>query len=192
MTAESKNLDFSDYPTEFIEANGKYYFLIRDLNLISSGDDIEKAYRELIEKRDELHKQYKEAGVLGEFPSPKGHGVEPVREKTQYGPFVVKTAIASLAVVMVVAGAYSFTIGSVRSDLARLKADMTSNLGGIELLAKVGNEIDRVAGTEISKEREILMRKNIRAIVAKMKPFVEELSPLFSCPASGETPPKQQ
>ncbi|MGP0630152.1 hypothetical protein ACTRW9_10615 [Nitrospina sp. 32_T5] len=58
------------YSPILIKKNGKFYFLLRELSLISSGDSVESAYQNLLKDQEVKLKTFREIDGMDHLPTP--------------------------------------------------------------------------------------------------------------------------
>ena len=58
MTSHDDKASNDDYEAVLVTENNKYYFHIKELQIIASGDTIESAHSELLRKKSDLIKDY--------------------------------------------------------------------------------------------------------------------------------------
>ena len=61
----------TDYPVFVAERNGEYYLRIRELLLTVRGASLQKAYEELMRRKQEIIDSARAFGTLDELPEPK-------------------------------------------------------------------------------------------------------------------------
>jgi hypothetical protein len=71
------------------------------------------------------------------------------------------------------------TIYSVRTQLGPMS---TGKIGGSQFWSKIESELERAASADnnLTPEKQERLLKNIRSIVARVRPFASEIAPLFS------------
>jgi len=164
-----------DYEVTLKTRKGKYYFYIRELQIPASGDTLDSAYKELMRKKDELIKELEETDSLDELPQPVSKpSAKQGFDLKNLGMFSLKTLIVGLicGIILTFAGIELNTV--------------VSKIGVMNPGNKLEEELYRAVDHEISPERQEKIIKSIRVIVKRLKPFVDEIKPLFSDDKNGE------
>lgn len=178
FTDPSSERKIPDYEATLKTKKGKYYFYIRELHIPASGDTLDSAYKELMRKKDELIKELEETDSLDELPHPVSkasakHGFD----LKNFGMFSLKTLIVGLVCGIILA----FAGNKLNTVVSKIGSVNPGNILEQELYRAVDHEIDPV------RQKKII--KSIRAIVKRLKPFVDEIRPLFSDDKNGENEP---
>jgi hypothetical protein len=176
MSIENKNSDNAgndlrdrNYRLHFKHQNGVFYFILPDLSLYSSNVSLEKAYKGLVEKKELLFKDAESTGTVAEIPYPSQLGIKSDL-KNQLKLFSSKLLIFSLLFGFAFAISASFFVDKVsKIPIADIVKNQLS-----PVLSILGNKINQVSDDE--KKLRII---KLRSFVDNMKPYVNELQPLF-------------
>jgi hypothetical protein len=166
-----------DYEPVLKIRNGTFQFVIRELYIKGTGDTVSRAYEDLLEKKKAIIKEFRDDDVLADLPSPRGDHHFVSRQKFAPGVFAIKSAIVGLIVLVVM----SVGLNSLES---------TRLISGKGILKKIERQIVKLGDPSraLSPEKQEEIIHNLRALVVQVKPFVDELAPLFQCPSSGNAP----
>jgi hypothetical protein len=171
MTTSSGN-----YEEILSSKNGRYFFHIKELQIIASGDTIESAHNKLLEKKNEVIKVFEEAGSLFKLPPPfSGQTPNQTNLKArETGFFAIKALIAGFIFVLVI----SFLGVKINERIIpNLKSYIKSSTPKIGRFLE--QEIYSTSRVELSEEKKEKIKEHLRVIVSQIKPFVDELWPLF-------------
>lgn len=161
-----------------VRKNRKGFFLIvPKLNLIAKGDDIQSAYQNLENEKRNLFKKYIEIGAKDQMPLPLKHS--PIL-------FFTKMAIIVLSIVIlmnlaVVGAKYTYMLA--RRQVEKELRYFGGNIKNKITIDAVKNLAQRLQDTSPESRQELLA--NLRIIVNELKPFIDELRPLFPKDAEG-------
>ena len=194
------DLDDQQYLNEDIiltSKDEKFYLRLQNLALLVKGDDLNSAYQELIEKKNDRIKIMKELDLkIPESQSTRVNSANMLE-------FFLKA--------MIVVGIFSVIIGFVGIILGNVMESRTSQLSSmakrnvtdlitlpIDLLqhrivpyyvnriknAKPTSILEKALHEEAMKnpiepERQEKIIKDLRAVVHRLKPFIEEIKPLL-------------
>jgi len=159
---------------------------IPEVQLYSSADDLQTALAKLDQKKQALREDLVAAGEPDEFesyrrePTATGDQRSSRRDLIQ---FASKAAIAAL--IFVVAG-------TILADQIESAIKRSAPKGGSAFWARMEGNLAKMADpkTDLPPEKKEKILADIRAIVARWRPFVAEIAPLFSDqgPPSRSTP----
>ncbi len=166
-----------DYEPVLKIRNGTFQFVIRELYIKGTGDTVSRAYEDLLEKKKAIIKEFRDDDVLADLPSPRGDHPFVSRQKFAPGVFAIKSAIVGLIVLVVM----SVGLNSLES---------TRLISGMAVLKRIERAINTlgIPSQAMSPERHEEISRNLRALVVQVKPFVDELAPLFLCPSPESAP----
>ncbi len=162
-----------DYKAILTERNGRYTFLIREINIVGSGPDIASAHAALMTRYDAVRREYEDAGLADELPRPAPAGIavlSPVRATA------IKAGIITAAICIALY-ATAVTVNNV-TDRMRVTADSAVNNVSVRpLLKSLRREMERVSQSDPARRDAVL--SDIRQFVIAAKPYLHELQPLF-------------
>jgi hypothetical protein len=162
-----------NYDTRIVRKGGAYYLYAPELQIIAKANSLNSAHTQFERQKRALLERYFEMGHQDRIPLPVAERAKRERFWAQMAPFLLKTAIVSfVAVFLVVAAAVSFTHTLGRG------ADTI----GQSLYKKFTDEIRNAAKREITPEKAAKLHADIRGAVSYLKPFTDDLAPLFGCP----------
>lgn len=161
-----------DYPAELRRRQGRFFVTLPDLGVAVSGDSVEDTWRKAEQRTRELFEHHAALGTLDMVPRPAGQ-----RLKRELTPFLIKAgAVAVVAVVVLTAASVAFTY-ALRDPLRKV-AQRT----GRAVVSQFTEQLSEAAAGEFTPEQDARIREAIRAAVPKLKPYAEELRPLFDNP----------
>jgi hypothetical protein len=179
-------IDLSDFPVEVVRVGSRYACVILKLLLSASDDDLQAAYTAVCAKRDKLLNDAQAAGVLDRFhalapdplsqPSAKNNG--------SLGSFSIRVSIVTLAaaLLLVLAGAVVSTASRRVVDVfaSRFEAMSPFSMDWDKRMNQVEDWLYQAASphNQPTPEQEAKMRENLRTLVTRMRPYVDELAPL--------------
>jgi hypothetical protein len=167
-----------DYRVSISETGGRFHLHVPQLGLIVDDADLATAWANLSAAKRDYFKRHAAIGRLDAIPLPAGDA--PRALALAVAPFAAKVGIAALAVVcLLLAGIAGFD-HVVRSLPGRLLHQFTE----VSTSAKVMSR-------QISPERLDQAKSELRTMVEMIKPFADELRPLFADPACGPAQPRQ-
>lgn len=177
-------MKIEDYAPTLKYRNGKYHFIVFELNLISSGSSAGEAYDTLRAKYDDLVRDLKAAGQEKTIPQPElasGAWYAP-NDKPRQGEiaiFLIKMVILfGFLGAFAVAGTAQMkkSVAEMKTSLPQLGEIASSQVSSLRTLA--------ARAEEATPERLEEIRQNIRTIVTRTAPLAAELQPLTSafCP----------
>ena len=156
----------------------KHYFYIEELQIIAAGDTIEAAHHELLRKKNELIKEFDEAGSLIKLPRPSSNlNQDKGRAVRETGLFAIKALILGFIVVLMI----SFAGNKVSQGLSAKTLSFKSFLRDTPAKVARGLEqqLDNMDKGDTTPERIEAIRKNLKNLVMQFRPLAEELWPLF-------------
>jgi len=172
-------LKMEDYTPTLKHRNEKYYFIIFELSLVSSGESAGEAYDNLLDKYDGLIQDLKEAGQEKMLPPPEEESASPFaqyrgpRFGAEIGTFLVK-----LIIVLGIFGTVAITGGAhLKNAVAGVGGSIITQariaISPFPILEKVAVKVDQVPKENIDQAKQ-----NIRLIVSRILPLATELQPL--------------
>jgi hypothetical protein len=175
---EDKNLK-KNYEAVLSIKDGKYYFYVNELQLIASGETLDSAYHQLNLRKDERIREFEEAGFLEKLPPPAQNpstlGVSVKRKET--GIFVLKSlTVGFMFVVLII-----FSGNTLKNILSTLPQKIKSGLKQLprQAFRELDYELQNMSEQKISIEKQEKIRKNLRIVVQQLRPFADEIKPLF-------------
>ena len=158
-----------DYPVEMRKIGTRFYLTQRDLNLTAQDADVAAAFESLEAQKKALFEHNQAIGTLTALPLPAD-----VKLRRDLTPFFIKAAtVAVVGVVLFSVASLSFTY-ALREPLRKM-----TQRAAKAVVKNVTDEIHEFANDPQSPERELKIRLAIRAAVPKLKPYMDELKPLF-------------
>jgi hypothetical protein len=177
MTTSKKELDSrSNYEAILKTKDNKYYFYIKELQIISTGNTIESAHQELVRKKGALLKEFEDAGSLVKLPIPSTTTTQDVKVR-DIGLFAIKSLILGFTVILMVSFASNKISQGLTSKAMSLKSLLRDS--PIRITRGLEREINHAAQLDIPPERIEVVRSNLRKLVKQLKPFAEEIWPLL-------------
>ena len=168
---------------------GEFYVFVDELSVISQADDLESAWRDCERKCQSVVEAYARAGVLDRLPPSTqsrsaGHRarVDAASASTGLLGFLARVAIVLVAVFGLMGAGTWMASNALRSAADRFVA----KTDGKSFWSKIEQEISRTANKSLDPQKEAQIRENLRKIVAQIKPFTDELAPLFAPEAGAE------
>jgi hypothetical protein len=200
-----------------IKKKGEYFNLfIRELAISGKGKTLDEAYKHLLDKKENMVREFEEIGALDEFPKPLSKNYfRSLKESRGKLNIVVETIVSAGVATSVVMGVTFLMLWLAFNEIGRLDQNLLAEISragqtfkvGVEQLKKgldkvkkgldnvnegVGQtkglklgrllerELQRAADKEISPERKEKIIQNIRTLVLRYKPILEEFDLLFS------------
>ena len=157
-----------NYRINIKEKDGLFYLWCEELGIVVSGQDIAEAYVKLKDAIALRQENYQKLGL--DLPKSQADNL-----KQKIIPFAIKTAITALALVVV--------MGSVSISFTYMLREPLSKAGlklGRAAIQNFTVNMEKGLKEELSPEKEAEIRKVIRQAVPFLRPFAEELRPLFA------------
>lgn len=168
-----------DYQAVLTQKNGAYTFHIAELGIVASGSDVATAHRKLEEKKRKIFDEFAAAGQTGELPT--SLAAEKRAETVGHKRLAVRAAIIAAAALVVIVGA-TFGAKSVITsgiDAVKIKpGEIHLKLLEDKLIQTLHAAAD--PRNDYSAEKRAQVINDLRAIVERYKPFVDEIRPLLS------------
>ncbi len=171
---------FDNYPIDIRERDGLYYLMCKKLGITESDISLDKAYEKLNSKRAEIAAQL---GALGITLEKITTAVKPDNIRKP-GSMLAKyflvialicVPIAIVKVYFVVASKFDHMVVSVQNKIKlSVKNALSDPAQMVVMLNKVAISLD-----QITPERKEEIQSILRSIVESLKPFTDELKPLY-------------
>ena len=168
-----------DYEAILRTENGKYYFYLKELQIIAKGDTIGAAHNELLRKKNEVIKEFEEAGSMFQLPPPSlGQTEQQTAIKArETGFFAIKALTVGFILILIISFMGNKINQQVTSKAQGLKSFLRESPS--KIARGLEQELYNANETELSDEIKIRIRKNLQILVKQIKPFMEDLWPLF-------------
>jgi len=162
-----------DYEITIRRIEGKYYARAHGLELVASGSTVTEAYDVLRATMREHFSTYIEMGDASRIPLPCA---DQERSDLLRGmkPFFLKTAIVALVGVLFVVTANVSVIYTLRETPKHL-----AQTAGRAFIHRFVNNLDKFAREGITPAREEKIHQALRNAVPRLKPYMDDLAPLF-------------
>ena len=196
-SSEKESKKFS-YDINLKIDKGVYHFHVPELMLFSKGSDVQSAYQKLMLERDNLFQSAEDAGV--QIPQtapknfsmrqPKGRLIGPNELMSYFLKSITAGAIFFLTAFFTLQMAQSTmktSLNTMKTSLNDVSKHLNHQVKQVQRLNPgrlIEKELYRAADHPISLERQEKIIESIRVIVKRMRPFIREVSPLFSKDAS--------
>ena len=161
------------YIVEAEKREGCYFLIIPELSLVVSSKDISIAFEELERAKCDLFEKYRVLGRLSDLPGPKKI-VARAEIKKNLTPFFIKAATVALLGAMLIAAANISIIYTLQTSPRKLA--LYANRVFTKNFTEEFNKIHR---KEMTPEKEAKIRAAIRSAIPILKPYAQELRPLF-------------
>lgn len=160
-----------NYDVIVTKRDGRFYLRIPELNLIVEDRDIAEGYADLEAARRALIQHHTTIGAT--VPPPRDIVVRrALVERTM--PFLFKTAaVAVVGSVLIIATAVAANYAM--RDPLRHAAQKATRAAVLQITAG----IEDAARRDLTPDREERLRVALRNVVPVLRPFIEELQPLF-------------
>ncbi len=157
------------YVAEIHRRDGHYVLVVPELGLAARHPDLAEAYQEIERRKDEVFAHYSELGLSDRLSLPQGQKLR--RELT---PFLIKAAaVAFVGAFLFVTASVSFTY-ALREPL-RHAAQRTARAA----LNQTITGLKEFAARDLNAQREAELVAAIREAVPRLRPYADELRPLF-------------
>ncbi|MDP4594465.1 MAG: hypothetical protein NWT00_07905 [Beijerinckiaceae bacterium] len=161
-----------DYPLEVHRIGERFYVTQTELNLTADDADLTAAYQEIERKKKAMLGHHAAVGSLSSLPLPRN---EKLRRELM--PFFIKLSAIALV------GVFLFSVASISFSYAlRDPLKKMTQRTARAAMSNIADELTAFANDPQSKEREERIRLAIREALPKLKPYVDELRPLFAEP----------
>lgn len=160
------------YDVILTEQNGRCYLRIPELNLIVDCPDVTAAHAELDAARRKMVERHAALGL--KMPPPRDARLRrDLSERVM--PFMFKAAaVALVGLVLVISSAVA--INYVLRDPLRHAAQKVSRAAVLQITAG----LEDFARRDLTPDREERLRNGLRGAVPLLRPFIEEMQPLFA------------
>lgn len=177
---KNPNHDFNyEYVLSF--ANGMPAFRIVELGLIATAADVEGAFREMTRLKQEYLDKARAADLLDTLPRPSRHAGGVAASAVISGTTVLKGDIPTFLIKLgIVCAVFVIVIGGIG---IAVRSSLHVPVGK-KFWTMATDELHRAAeGNGMNAEVQSRVQADIHTLVARYKPIVDELRPLFSDPA---------
>lgn len=162
-----------DYPVQVVERAGRYFLHQPEFGLVVEDADLAGGYARLAAEKRAATERFFAMGRPDLVPLPVGRddGGTLVRAVL---PFAAKAGLVGLVLVSLTLAVIAGFDHALRSLPDRLANGLASGAHSLRLLSK-----------KISPERRDEVRHDLRTMVTEIKPFLDEVRPLFgdaACP----------
>jgi hypothetical protein len=168
MSAAASNYN---YEVILTERDGRFYLRIPELHLIAEGPSVATAHAELEEARGKLFERYATLGI--DVPPSRDVRVRSAMRE-QVMPFALKAAVIGLVGSVLVISA-AVAINYALRDPLRHAAQKVGWAAVLQITAG----LEDFARRELTPDHEERLRNGLRGVVPILRPFIEELQPLF-------------
>ena len=177
MPAKDRNID--DYTIEIRRKGSDFYLSVPELGLVSQDDDLGRAHDAIRNRMKEVFEHHQSLGTTARIPLPRHQAVR--RELT---PFFIKAGAVALV------GVFLFAVGSMSFSYAlREPLKNHSQRAGRALMDQIAKGLTNYGDKDVKREKEEKIREGIRRAVPKLKPYVNELKPLFKSDSKAPSHP---
>lgn len=176
VNLEEKDKEILDYEIRLKKKDEYFNLFISELKILGKGKTLDEAYKNLLNKKENIAREFEELGILDELPdlSPrKGFRLLP-----GLSSFFVKTLLVAGMVVLVMGIGFKGLEGQAISLQQKITyvGDIIFEKGGRFL----DRELQKAADRDMSPEKQEEIANNVRVLVQRYKPIFDELTPLFS------------
>ncbi|NQV99236.1 MAG: hypothetical protein HQ483_06035 [Rhodospirillales bacterium] len=161
------------YIVEVEKREGRFFLVIPELSLVVSADDIATAFEALDRAKQELFEKHQELDRLADLPMPK-KTVARAKLKKSLMPFFIKAATVAVVGAMLIGAANISIIYTLQTSPKKL-ALYANRVFTKNFVA----EFDRLHREEMTPEKKAQIRAAIRSAIPILKPYAQELRPLF-------------
>ncbi len=187
----SSEYNSSDYNYDVVMSinKGKYYFHIKELQILGCGDDLNSAYKDLTNKKEILLTEFQNGENLNELPKvSKKSTTSFLEDFGQIRIFLIKLLI----IIFIGALGLSFAKEGLDNSSSYITQTLTQGIRDKVRISKLGKffmiQLDDAAKNEITPEMEKQIIKDIRILVKKLQPYADELRPLLNSDENGLKP----
>lgn len=172
MEVTSSRADTGNYDVIVKERNDRYYLYIPELNIIVDDVNIAAGYDKLTRAKSDLIEKY---AMLGMDAPPNRDQASARRMRTTLLPFFLKcAAVAATGSVLIIAAAIGVNYAT------KQPLQDAAQRAGRAAIERVVRGLEKVGRDGLSSDREERLRTALRSTVPVLKPFVQELRPLFT------------
>jgi hypothetical protein len=175
MDIKFSSLEKLRYTIQITPVDQDFFAELTELSLIAKGSTPEEAIKNLEEEKRNLFQNYNAAGLVDRVPLPR----QLARQnefKASMLPFLIKSSVVALIIVVGIFSAQIVVTKTV-TGLPQRAASFA-----IHAINELGH-----SSQWVSEERKKEIGKSLRLLAANLKPFIEELKPVFD----GADPPDQ-
>lgn len=160
------------YEVIVTERHGRFYLRIPELSLIAEGPDIATAHAALDQSRRQLIERHEAIGAA--VPAPRDVRLRRTLIE-QVAPFALKAALVALvASTLLISSAV--TVNYVMRDQLRHASQRMARAALLQITAG----LEDFARRDLTPDREERLRNGLRGAVPVLRPFIEELQPVFN------------
>jgi hypothetical protein len=183
---------FAKYPIVLTRHNAGWKARIPELSLACRDDAVDTVVRKLREKAATLLEELREAEALDELPEPQSRKGNATQVAVAPWWDIRGFALRSVLIVAIFAIALGITVGGIQRALnstvdkldAAVAHRVEATFGGLKPKAfwkHIDAELARYADpkSDLPPEKQAQLVAEIRAVVNRIKPFTNELAPLF-------------
>jgi hypothetical protein len=172
-----------DYDLILSFADGKPVFRIFELGLMAGGDDVESAYREIVRLKSDFLEKARASDLLDTLPLPgRQAGARDAAAVREPAPTATKSSLQLFLIKLGIVYASIFILIGVAVFAVRPAIHVKS---GRAFWSNVGNSLHRAAVSEgMPADAQAQVLADIKVLVARYKPFIDEVRPLFSDPSA--------
>lgn len=173
-----------DYNCVVRHRAGDFFIICHEIGLIGRGPTLDGAWADCSEKFDQLVEAYRSAGETHSMPPPNAATTSSASQSAlpSLGMFALRTLIILVTVSCIIWIGSSIATNAVRHSLETL-VSRNADLDSKKIWSKIEREIQKTANRRLSDEKQAELTLNIRKIIQQVKPFTDELAPIFECPA---------
>ena len=158
-----------NYPVVVTRDGSEYILRIRELFLVQRDADLDSGMEKIRQQaRDKIAEQ-SAIGAGGELPRPGGVARED-RETRRLKVFAFKGAVVALILVIVIAAAAASFPYAMRNSAKKF---------GRGVIIQLEQGLQKAAAKELTPERREKLRIAVAEAVPHLKPYIDELRPLF-------------
>ncbi|MDC0253250.1 hypothetical protein OAK75_00030 [Bacteriovoracales bacterium] len=167
--SKDKKEEEIEFPVVIIKKNGNFLCRIVELGIIEKNVNLNTAYEKAILKKDEIIEQFREEDELESVLNLKNNSnLRTAVPNDNNTSFFVKYGVLAV---------FCFVIGAL--GLNYIKNSLRNTLKNQKIGMKIERTIEKVAQKNIADERIAKTQGNIKIIVKKYKPLVQEMRELF-------------
>lgn len=170
-----------DYQVTIWQRGGKYYGQIKELGILANAADLQSLWQTLESEVAAMRTRFAEAGIPHEMPPPLGKQQSAI--DPEFPRFLVRLAAITTAALlfMIVASQQLRTAGKDVAQTFRQEIGISLRLNRI--VASLENK---------SPEKREELHRNLRTLAQELRPYLDDLQPLFESPVTREKLPSGQ
>jgi hypothetical protein len=189
--------ELSSYEVVVKLNKGIYFCRIPELMIIAKGENLDSCFQEIMRKKEEFFRETNAAEINMKLVGPssdwyRGEGGKGVNKDGNNGENLKGFFIKTVVVLSVLLITFTFIGNKIENQFERASLQIDSSIDKIKYEVnkiskaipkrpgrKIEQSIYRAAKHPVAPEREERIIKSLRVIVKKLKPFVDEVKPLF-------------